>query len=405
MKYAITKILVGLFCIAGFAVKSQYAWTQKASCLGSARELSSTFTIGHYGYVGCGTNGHSVNYPDWWRFNERTNSWSSIASYPGSGQVGCTAFSIGAKGYVGLGLNVSTDYTDFWEYDTINNTWTQIASFPGTARYGAHAFVIGTNAYICCGSTGGPPYLTDCWKYNSLTNTWSSIAAIPDNGSSVAFSIGKYGYVGCGAISGNINTSMYKYDTTANTWTSISSIPASNAVGGQAFFVLGDTAYSVSGKDNSSHYLHESFSYNSNTNIWSSALNFAGTARWDGLGFAIGNKGYVVTGLDSVGGVYNDLWEYAQVPSGINEISLGNEGIVVYPNPAKDQLTVQLKGSEKATLVQLLSITGQEVCEQKGTSNSSQYLIDVQSLSNGVYFLKVKMLNGATSIRKVEIIK
>jgi N-acetylneuraminic acid mutarotase len=169
MKKQTIKIISCLtFFTTSFYAQAQYVWTQMAGFPGAARSNASCFSIGHYGYVGCGQG--SSFYSDWWRWDQNTNSWTQIASYPGAGQNGCTYFVIAGKAYVGLGTNGSVQ-TDLWSYDTATNSWSQMASFPGAARYGAYSFVIGSNAYMCGGNPGGPPYYTDCWKYNSVNNT------------------------------------------------------------------------------------------------------------------------------------------------------------------------------------------------------------------------------------------
>jgi len=46
------------------------------------------------------------------------------------------------------------------------------------------------------------------------------------------------------------------------------------------------------------------------SNSWCRELNFKGGARTEAIGFSIGNKGYVGTGLDVVASHHNDFWEY-----------------------------------------------------------------------------------------------
>lgn len=396
-----------------FTTKAQYVWTQKANFPGNARTQAACFSIGHYGYVGCGANGFNTNsptYSDWWRWDQNINLWSSVTSYPGAGQFGCTCFSINGKGYVGLGCSNAVCKTDLWSYDTSTNAWTQMASFPGRARYGGRAFVIGTNAYLCSGSAGGLPYLSDCWKYNSISNTWSQIESYPlaNSGTTLTYSIGKYGYSGSGSNSYTLNGYMYQYDTTSNTWSAIDSLPY--GIGVQSYFVLGDTtAYSVTGNNMQNEYLHEVFSYNPNANTWIPLNYFSGIPCINGVGFTIGNMGYIATGYDSLGDVLNDLWQYGPAPEGINTIST-TSNIQIYPNPAKNQFTVQLSvNSNQSTVaspkwsISIYNITGQELSEQ--SLNTQNSILNTQAIPDGVYFLMVQMSDGSRIVKKVEIIR
>lgn len=49
------------------------------------------------------------------------------------------------------------------------------------------------------------------------------------------------------------------------------------------------------------------------SNRWCREMDFKGGGRTEGVGFSIGNKGYVGTGIDSIAGQYNDFWEYDPV--------------------------------------------------------------------------------------------
>lgn len=73
-------------------------------------------------------------------------------------------------------------------------------------------------------------------------------------------------------------------------------------------FSIGDKGYIGTGLDDSGNTL-DFFEYDSNTDMWTQKANFGGNTRRIAIGFSIGNKGYIGTGED--GGVYkNDFWEY-----------------------------------------------------------------------------------------------
>ena len=61
------------------------------------------------------------------------------------------------------------------------------------------------------------------------------------------------------------------------------------------------------------------------------------------------------------------------------------EGILdIYPNPASDYLNV-MNGRYPNLSYRFFSITGQEL--MAGSLNASESIIDVQHLTNGIYFL------------------
>jgi N-acetylneuraminic acid mutarotase len=431
MKKLQLKTLVCIIALAfSFTAQAQYTWTQKANFPGAARTSAACFSIGHYGYVGCGSiELRSENYSDWWKWDQSSNRWSAIASYPGAAQLGCTYFAIGNKGYCGLGISVPGTATDFWSYDPVTDTWTAMAPFPGEGRYSAFAFVIGTNAYVICGNPGSPTYLTDCWKYNSLTNTWSAIADYPVYGleTNLVYSIGEYGYAGCGGT-GSTNTDvMYKYDTGANTWTAIASVPVDTRSGllCPANFVLADTAYSVSGGGEMySDFINTTFSYNPYTNSWGYGETFPGIRRWYAVGFNIGKDGYVVTGNDSTGTPLADLWQYAPgchriceeavnsgervntILEGVNTVNADNVNLKVYPNPSNGTVNFSYGNLTSGTARLLITdVLGRTVSAYTLQGSQGNLRIDESQLSNGTYIYQVTSNGGILNTGKLLIQK
>lgn len=88
------------------------------------------------------------------------------------------------------------------------------------------------------------------------------------------------------------------------------------------------------------------------------------------------------------GGMY--LWSGAVV--GINNNNSVSSSVKVYPNPAREILSLQLNGFDKnETEVKLYSITGSLVYESKNKYESPIYLkhINLNNLASGVYMLHV----------------
>jgi hypothetical protein len=64
-----------------------------------------------------------------------------------------------------------------------------------------------------------------------------------------------------------------------------------------------------------------------------------------------------------------------------------NNELVVFPNPARDKVCVQLPYNDKNYTIEIYDLSGRKVFNQ--TSVSNQYFIDVNNLENGIYLLKV----------------
>jgi hypothetical protein len=133
-------------------------------------------------------------------------------------------------------------------------------------------------------------------------------------------------------------------NTTANTWTTKS--PLSN-VGRNASvgFSIGNRGYIATGNIQNSNGLlinsNQLWEYNPFLNSWTQKANYPGGKIWDGVGFSIGNKGYVGTGFDPAVGNSNAFYEYDPItnswtqktnfpyaPTGAVGFSVGNKGYV-----------------------------------------------------------------------------
>ena len=90
--------------------------------------------------------------------------------------------------------------------------------------------------------------------------------------------------------------------------------------------------------------------------------------------------------------------------SGMEDIAV-NDGILIFPNPAKDEINVQWEIVSGQWSVELYDVTGQQLLEKKYISNTQSLMFRTQQLSNGVYFLKFQMQGGTSIMKKVEVIK
>ncbi len=83
---------------------------------------------------------------------------------------------------------------------------------------------------------------------------------------------------------------------------------------------------------------------------------------------------------------------------GVEQLTVDNWQLAVYPNPFGSQLTVNSKQLTCATIT-ITDILGRELFRQK--SNLKSEIINLNSLTSGLYFLKVTDQNGITQIKKI----
>ena len=330
-------------------------WNQKTNFetstttpTGVNRKSSVSFSIGTTTYVGTGLDNAGNPTNDFWAWNQLTNTWTIKAPFPGVVRSNAVGFSIGTKGYIGTGITTGdVPLSDFWEYDSVTNTWTQKANFGGGLRSNAIGLSIGTKGYIGTGVNSSvaisPKF--DFWEYNPVANTWtqkanfggstisSSAGAGLNRINAVAFSIGTgstaKGYVGTGSDGKNQYTDFWEYTPSATgglgVWlqkakfgspTNVNGLPRENAVG----FSIGAKGYIGTGINVSNSFpiirtLKQDFweyTYGAGSmgGSWTQKAAFPGISRMSSFGASIGtNRGYIGTGINSTI-LQKDFYEY-----------------------------------------------------------------------------------------------
>ena len=258
------------------------------------------------------------------------NSWTKKENVPGGGRLSAVGFSIGNKGYIGAGGDGTGRVVkkDFWEYDPSSNIWTQKTDFEGGERESAVGFSIGDKGYIGTGLNYDGSLLKrseykDFWEYDPASNSWTKKADFPGGVrfDAVGFSIGNKGYFGMGSDNGMIGerdkTDFWEYDPVSDSWTKKADFPGGKR-SGVVGFSIGNKGYIGTGvrwdqSNLSNDYKQDFWEYDPTTNVWTKKADFPGDARAHTVGFSIGNKGYVGTGSVESGfrGLV-DIWEYNQ---------------------------------------------------------------------------------------------
>lgn len=100
---------------------------------------------------------------------------------------------------------------------------------------------------------------------------------------------------------------------TENFWTKKTDFPGLKRERAVAF-AIGDYGYICSGVDSTEVVLNDLWQYNPANDTWTQKANLPGSVRRDAIGFAINSKGYVGTGINNdeslLGTKLSDFWEY-----------------------------------------------------------------------------------------------
>lgn len=91
-----------------------------------------------------------------------------------------------------------------------------------------------------------------------------------------------------------------------------------------------------------------------------------------------------------------------QATTGIHQVSLGQDQLKLYPNPAREKVTLKNESSFKMSAVQVYNILGQEVFSGK-TGDVETYELNVRGLAAGMYNLRVSFTDGSWASRKFEV--
>ena len=128
----------------------------------------------------------------------------------------------------------------------------------------------------------------------------------------------------------------------------------------------------------------ESINYYVNDNLEKSIPNFS---QLNVFGFNILHNNYG-------GDAYYDNIVISTEEAGLEDMNMSD--IKVYPNPAKNMVTVSSVNPQDIKSVDIYNLIGQKVIEQINTEN-----IDISELSAGTYIIKITTSDDKTISRKV----
>jgi len=189
--------------------------------------------------------------------------------------------------------------------------WVRSTPFKGSRRSGAVVFTINNKAYIGLGYNGDD-YFTDIYEYDLSLGFWKTKSPFPGipRERAVAFTIGGKAYIGLGYNRDQPKEELadfWQYDPVADTWTQLHDFGGSaryNAVG----FAINDKGYVGTGNDGS-NWNGDFWEYNPGDDSWEEIVSYPGQKREEATAFVLNGHAFLCTGRNN--GVTDiDFWEF-----------------------------------------------------------------------------------------------
>ena len=117
----------------------------------------------------------------------------------------------------------------------------------------------------------------------------------------------------------------------------------------------------------------------------------------------IGTYSYIVT-QNICGNIKKDTVNVNVSPSGVSETELFSKSISLYPQPAKDLLTISLNYFYDNNIeVKILDLNGKEIESKELTVNTGKAQLVLNNISDGVYIIKIKNSLSQVSTKRLVI--
>lgn len=381
-------------------------WEQKASAPGDGRHHPVTFALDGKGYMVTGSTDFVTGTTDFYQYDPVQDEWTTLQDFPGVGR----GFSIGdtwnGKAYIGFGFGANNDYlNDLWEYDPSTGNWTELTSCPCAERVHPSFVIEDGLLFVGMGNNDIDGNMNDWWEYNIATDSWRQLPDLPGQERHHPFMFSANGdvYTGFGhgnAPGVNVYNDWYKWDIQNETWTQMNDLPAEGRVAGTQFS-FGDRGFVLSG-DGDDHYTMQTgefWEYDYQTDTWTSLPPHPGVSRWAPGSFVINGTVYFMAGEVRSGnanaGLKTDLWSF-NLDNTSDIESFEDNDLLVFPNPTSHSLTIEGFNPSEPLTYQIVDLSGKILIEEE----SADGLIDVTSLSKGIYYISFYKQNGLVSKHK-----
>jgi N-acetylneuraminic acid mutarotase len=336
-----------------------------------------------------------------------TRAWDSIADMPlGSQRQYACIFKGPNCFYVFGGDGIGGSLNSMYKYSIHSNSWSQVASKPGNGLIGASCFEFGDKIIISGGKFYGEgPVSNEVWEYSMSRDTWLRKKDVPYAGRWRAGStvLNQKGYVIFGRDNNeSLRKELYSYSPQADEWTKVMDYPHSNGRAYSSLQCLNDKLILFGGYDTLGTFYNEAWLYDATASNWSQTNTLPSLGRKGGMFCVAGNTYMYSCGIIKLDARIKETWLF-ELPYDIKD----NESKTVFsawPNPAHEQLTIQFpnKFAFEKFKYTLSNSHGQEI--QNATFENSlfaPYTIDLNFLSEGVYFLKLFLANELIEVKKI----
>ncbi len=207
----------------------------------------------------------------------------------------------------------------------INNFWMESSDLREMKCSGSVAFSIGKKGYVGLGKKGNGDKTLNFWQYDSETKEWSQMTDYPyTEGIDMAtsFVLDGKGYVFLGMGESFYNVTCCSYDPETNEWTRLSRFPGYGRTGTTTFLV-GKKAYIVGGYADKFGNIDEVWCYDVETDSWKQKNDFIGGKLTGMYSFKIGNTIYVGGGFNEKNEFNSTLYSYDPVADSWSVVSTG----------------------------------------------------------------------------------
>ncbi len=153
------------------------------------------------------------------------------------------------------------------------------------------------------------------------------------------------------------------------------------------------------------------------TEVNTNTGSFRNIADMEGFGRQIYKKSYMMDDNRLIGNSVNGLYSYYQGDNAINFLNLSSDifGLIditnasvsvpaftlknnleIYPNPVSKYISIKIGNSSSIAAVSIFNFLGKQIMKKMNTNK-----IDVSNLKDGIYFIKVRDIDGNITVSKI----
>lgn len=365
-------------------------WTKIADFPSTERDDGTYFTIGNTTFCGTGLKTGFVLARDMHAFNMTTEVWDTATALPtGMERQYACGFSYNTSGFIFGGIADNNYLNDLWKYDAGTKKWQSLSALPAAGRMGASCFVINDTAYIIGGKTATASSVNEVWAYSILTDKWTSKDNLPFGARwrAAAIASSDKGYLIFGRdASYTYKKELYEYTPVTNSWKLLSSFPG-NGRTYAAMKWMNNNLIVIAGIDSLNNSYNDLWKFDLSSMNWKQLSSLPAEARRGGMCFNAANTLYYTTGISQSNNRLKETWKVFD-PTSIHEDKL-NADVNLYPNPAKDKITVEIKAQGlKFNSIEIMNMMGQTVKTINSILLSNGKTdIDISALPKGIYVM------------------